>query len=139
MTKFHINDQCVLDRVSKQSSSFKSWLTNLIQTVQKSVQESYPEAAEKIKKKQDIPDLMAFEEKMKLAEQKINQVTKNLGDFGTLGGFMADLMANIQNQVMQNIQAKMPSSFPGLDINLDFLTGKRKNLAKTLYDVAVER
>ncbi len=66
MPEYQINDDWVLKRVSKQSSSFSDWIKDLISSVTKSIQDQRPDIAEELKKAdKELPDLVALEEQMK--------------------------------------------------------------------------
>jgi len=131
---YHINDQWVLNRVSKESSSFKNWVEGIIKIVQKELEED-ERALEQFKKsKKELPDLVSIEEKIKKAQEALNS---NAIRFGSLSGFISKLTKNIQTIVSEKLGCLSDSY--DTDLSIDFLTGKRKNLADSLYDVAQER
>ncbi|MHA1213041.1 MAG: hypothetical protein ACTSSH_11320 [Candidatus Heimdallarchaeota archaeon] len=141
MTDYLINDDWVLERVSKESTSFKGWVSNLIDTVSKAIGETRPDIAEKLKQeKKELPELVGTDAKLDEIETKIKAATNKIKGLGSLGGYISNLTSNIQGYIAKNLQ-----NISGLDpmidsdINIDFITGKRKSLSSTLYDVAKER
>lgn len=151
MPEYIINDEWVLLRVSKESSSFSNWLSDLKKFVashKEEAQEAGKDITQAVQTKvaleqkgdqQDLPELVAVEEKLKEAEMKLADFGKKLSNLGGIGKYISDMTANISNAVTKKIDQSMKDSFSDLDINIDFVRGKRKTLATALYDVAKER
>ncbi|MFX1390475.1 MAG: hypothetical protein ACFE9Z_10460, partial [Promethearchaeota archaeon] len=59
MPDFHINDDWILKRISKQSNSFSEWMSGLIKGIEKTLEEVNPEALEEFKKDEMI---LSFQE-----------------------------------------------------------------------------
>ncbi|MCG3253959.1 MAG: hypothetical protein KAX09_08920, partial [Candidatus Heimdallarchaeota archaeon] len=124
MPEFIINDDWVLQRVTKESSSFSEWAKNLVATVSKALEEKRPEIAQDIQKaKHDLPDMVQMEESLKKAERHIEGVQKKLEGLGSLGSYISNLTSNIHSRVTSSIEKGL--SQPGApDINIDFIKGK---------------
>ncbi|MHA1586146.1 MAG: hypothetical protein ACTSUW_02315, partial [Candidatus Heimdallarchaeota archaeon] len=139
MPEFIINDDWVLQRVTKESSSFSEWAKNLVATVSKALEEKRPEIAQDIQKaKHDLPDMVQMEESLKKAERHIEGVQKKLEGLGSLGSYISNLTSNIHSRVTSSLEKGLSQSGDP-DINIDFIKGKRKSLSTALYDVAIER
>ena len=139
MPEFIINDDWVLQRVTKESSSFSDWAKNLVATVSKALEEKRPEIAQDIEKaKHDLPDMVHMEESLKKAEKHLVRTQKKLEGLGSLGSYISNLTSNIHSSITNKVQKELSQS--GIpDINIDFIKGKRKSLSTALYDVAIER
>ncbi len=139
MPEYIINDDWILQRISKESNSFSEWAKNLVASITKSIEESRPEVADELKKsKQDLPDLVELEEQMKRAEKSLTKFSDNLQGLGSLGGYISGMVGNIQSKLTEKLRGSIPGFEIG-DMNIDFVTGKRKSLSSALYDVAKER
>lgn len=137
MPNYIINDDWILSRISSQSNSFSGWVTNLISEVEKSIDKAPPEVAEKIKKEADFEDL-------KNLDKELIEAQKEIANLGFLGKKITNFGMKILNKIQKPIQKGFKKSFKdieGLDFlaDLDFITGKRKNLSSALYDVSKER
>ena len=135
MSEYKINDDWVLKRISNKSNSFNQWINDLTQTIQKSLEKTKPEVAQEFKEAQkELPDMVQMEEKIKQAQKKIEGL-------GSLGGYISNIASNIQSKISQQIKDSFSNipEFVGSEIDIDFITGKRKSLSSALYDVAKER
>ncbi|MHA2473618.1 MAG: hypothetical protein ACXAES_10330 [Promethearchaeota archaeon] len=134
MKDLHINDNWVLNRVSSQSTSFNSWLKTLLKEVEGSLEDLPDEELEKLKKTKDFKSI-------KNLDQELSKVDELFSGKGLLGGISSGFGKKIVNSVLQPLRAELKASFDelGTDFDLDFLTGQRKNLSSTLYDVSKER
>ena len=139
MPEYLINDDWVLKRVSKQSTSFSSWIKDLVSNVTKMVQDQKPEIAAAVaKSEQDLPDLVAMEEHVKKAEENIAKLNKKMDRLGSIGSYISNLTTGIQSKITQELTSKGIYG-PETNTSIDFIRGKRKSLASALYDVAKER
>jgi hypothetical protein len=137
MSSFTINDDWVLQRVTKESNSFSEWTKNLVASVTQAIQDKQPEIALEIQQsKHDLPDMVQMEESLKKAERRLEGVQKKLDGLGSLGSYISKLTVGIHSSVTEKLQKELPS-YTSLDI--DFIRGKRKSLSSALYDVALER
>lgn len=133
MTDYHINDDWILTRVMGQSSSFSQWFQELMSTIERTVEPDYPEAAEKIRKSKDLTELRGIDEKFRKLDEKLAKNREKLSGLGSIGNFVSDITSNI---IRMSLQKSLGTA---MDINIDFLTGKRKSLSSALYDVTKER
>lgn len=139
MPEYKINDDWVLKRVSKQSTSFNSWVKDLVANITKIVQDKEPKIAAAVKQsEQDLPDLVAMEDKLKSIEEKVAKTTKKIERLGSIGSFVSDLTSGIQDKISQEMANKGGYN-PEEYTNIDFIRGKRKTLSSALLDVAKER
>ncbi|TET28040.1 MAG: hypothetical protein E3J70_10685, partial [Candidatus Heimdallarchaeota archaeon] len=139
MPEYVINDDWVLQRVTKESSSFSEWAKNLVATLTKVMEEKRPEIAQELQKtKHDLPDMVQMEESLKKAEKELAGANLKLDRLGSLGSYITKLTTNIQSSVISKIDKEL-SGLDSPDINIDFIRGKRKSLSSALYDVAKER
>ncbi|NHJ49488.1 MAG: hypothetical protein FK733_16990 [Asgard group archaeon] len=141
MPEYIINDEWILKRVSKGSSSFSDWVNDLVGKVKESIADSHPEkVAELEESKKHLPDLVNLEEKLKKAQDNIKRQSEKIKGLGSIGGIIQNIGAQIESQIKDQLGASLEKSgIPGMDINVDLLTGKRKSLADALYDVAKDR
>lgn len=133
MTDYHINDDWVLRRIMDQSSAFAQWFTDIMVTVEKSLEVVDPETAEKLKKKRDLGELKDLDGQFKKADEKLAEVREKILGLGSMGNFIATLTTDIVRMGLES------SLKPKKDIDIDFITGKRKSLSSALYDVTRER
>lgn len=137
MPDFQINDEWILNRISSQSNSFSQWLGNILQTVEKSLEDAPPEVAEEFKKSKDLYSLQNLDKDLAIAEKELAK----LGGWGKMfSGFGFKILDKIKNPIQKTIQQSL-KGMEGLDLipELDFLTGKKKDLSTALYDVSKER
>ncbi|MEA2070486.1 MAG: hypothetical protein U9O98_04270 [Asgard group archaeon] len=139
MSSHHINDQWVLNRISKESKSFTEWIDGLMDLVEKEVEGNSEALAEIKKAKKDLPDMMEVEQIIQSTQEKLATIPKKLAHFGNIGGFLSNLGTNIMDTINQQMAktSQKVSDIYGFDI--DFITGKRKTLSEALYDVTKER
>jgi len=133
LTDYHINDEWILTRVMGQSSSFSQWFRELISIIEKSAEATRPEAAEEIRKSRDLAKLRDMDEKFRKLDEKLAKDRDKLLRLGSIGNFVSDLTSNI---VKMSLEKSLGTE---VDIDVDFLTGKRKTLSSALYDVTKER
>lgn len=156
MPEYHINDDWILQRITKQSHSFSEWFSDLRKTVQKAKEEMKAVATERKGKKsqskdqklsqalaqandQDLVDLVTAEEQIREAETKLGDLNTKLSKLGSLGSMISSFTSNIKDQVLHSLDKSLSSMGKDLEVDIDLLTGKRKSLASALYDVAKER
>ena len=130
MTDYQINDKWILDRVSSQSSSFSGWMTDLL----KVVEQLNPEVYEDLKKDKDFASLKNMDKELAHAQAQI----ANMGRFGK---YVNKMGTKISNWVINKVEKELKESVPDieLDLDIDMITGKRKDLSSALYDVSKER
>ena len=137
MPDFRINDDWILNRISSQSNSFSDWLSNLMKTVEKSLEHAPPEIAEEIRKNKNFDSLKDLDEELALAQKELAK----LGGFGKkISSFTSKIIDSVKKPIQKTIQKSL-KDIEGLDSipELDFLTGKKKDLSSALYDVSKER
>ncbi|MFX0034217.1 MAG: hypothetical protein ACFE9I_01090 [Candidatus Hermodarchaeota archaeon] len=135
MSDFRINDDWILNRISGQSSSFSKWFSDLMSSVEKTLQEIHPEALEELKKNKSFATLKDLDKDLALAQREI----ANLGSFGKkFSNFKMQMLSGLQIPLEMAIKESF-KDIEGLDLNLDFITGKRKDLSSALLDVSKER
>ena len=137
LPNYIINDDWILSRISSQSTSFSGWVKNLMINVEKSLDKAPPEFVEKFKKEANFEDL-------KTLDQELINAQKELENLGFFGKKISNFTMKILNKVQKPIQKQVKKSFKGIEDldfleDLDFITGKRKNLSSALYDVSKER
>ncbi|TFF63687.1 MAG: hypothetical protein EU521_00680 [Promethearchaeota archaeon] len=144
MSEYIINDQWVLDKVSSESKSFSSWLNNLMNTIEKSLGEKNPEALAKFKKEKNLHAIKNLDTELANAQKDLEEAQKELDNLGILGKAFKGFGQNIFKKVTQSMGPIMEKSMistigDDLDMDLDWVTGKRKDLSSVLYDVTKER
>lgn len=116
-----------------QSSTFAQWFTDLMGTVEKSLEVVDLEIAEKLKKKRDLGGLKDLNGQLRKADEKLTEVKEKILGLGSMGNFIATLTTDI-------VRMGLNGSFKTKkNIDIDFITGKRKSLSSALYDVTKER
>ncbi|KYK30727.1 MAG: hypothetical protein HXS48_13875 [Theionarchaea archaeon] len=133
MVDYYINDDWILRRVMKQSSSFSEWVHELMNTVEKSLEVKNPEAAEEFRKKRDLAQLREMDEKLKKVDEKLAVTMEKISGLGSIGDFITTTVSSI---VEKSLQKSLGTE---IDINVGFITGERKSLSSALYDVTKER
>jgi len=130
MTDYQINDKWILERVSSQSNSFSGWMTDLL----KVIEQINPEVYEDLKKDKDFSSLKDLDKNLAHAQQQI----ANMGRFGNYANKMG---AKVSNWVIKKVEKEFKESLVDieLDLDIDLITGKRKDLSYALYDVSKER
>ncbi|MFW9826139.1 MAG: hypothetical protein ACFFEY_00785 [Candidatus Thorarchaeota archaeon] len=135
MKDFKIDDDWILKRISKQSNSFSEWMSGLIKGIEKTLEEVNPEALEEFKKDEMI---LSFQE----LDKELSEAQKELDKLGFLGkgisNFTAKMFSGVKKPIEKHIKKSL-KNVEGLDFDLDFITGKKKDLSTALYDVSKER
>jgi hypothetical protein len=133
---FCINDDWILNRISSQSTSFAQWMGNLFDTVEKSLDNAPPEVIEQFKKTKEL-DLKDLDKELASVQKELSNL-KGMGKM--FSGFGMKLLKQIQKPLEQEIKSSV-QNIEGLNSipDLDFITGKRKDLSTALYDVSKER
>ena len=105
--------------------------------IEKSLPQLPPEELKEAKKYKKID----MDKELALARKDIAQATKEIENLGFLGKKFSNFGMKILNQVQKPLERELKKSFQEMNINydLEFLTGKRKNLSSALYDVSRER
>ncbi|MEJ2251761.1 MAG: hypothetical protein P8Y97_19150, partial [Candidatus Lokiarchaeota archaeon] len=135
MSEYIINDKWILDKVSSESKSFSSWLRNLLATIEDSLAEKNPELLAEFKKEKDLHSLTDI-------DKEIAKAQKELDNLGILGKSFINFGQKIFNKVTQSMKPMMKISqrtTEDNELDLDFITGKKKDLSTVLYDVTKER
>ncbi|MFX1593812.1 MAG: hypothetical protein ACFFCL_14050 [Promethearchaeota archaeon] len=140
MPDFRINDDWILNRISSQSNSFTQWLNNVLKTVEKSLEDIQPEIADQIEMDKSLSSLQDLDKELASAQ-------KELAKLGSLGKKMSNFGLGILKHLQKPIEKEIQKSFKGIEglegldflKDLDFITGKRKDLSSALYDVSKER
>jgi hypothetical protein len=130
MRDLKINDKWILDRVSSQSNSFSSWMTDLL----KIVEQINPEAIQDLKKDKDFSSLKDLDKELAQAQEQL----ANMGRFGKVINKMG---SNLSNWIQKTVEKELKNSMADIDLDfdIDLITGKRKDLSSALYDVSKER
>lgn len=142
MPEIHINDKWVLDRVSSESNSFSTWLGNLMKAIEKQVGDENPEVLAELKKSKDLQSVKNIDKELSTAKDELRKAKKQLNNLGFLGKAFSGFGETIINKVEQSMMVSIGDTMKGLedeDLDIDFLTGKRKTLSSALYDVSKER
>ena len=146
MLDYHINDKWILDRISNTSETFDNWIKNLITSVEKNIENIDDEMFNNIEKKKE--GMTKHEVKRELAKTKkqVAKTTKDLENLGSIPNFVPEFGSKILqwvgNKVSENVLKEFQDSgLEGLEnkFDLDFITGKKKNLSSALLDVTKER
>jgi len=133
-----INDKWIMDRISSQSSSFSNWMTELFKTVENVID--------------GIDTSLMGHNELKNTEDEITQAKIQLADakkkLSNLdnGSFGAKIAGKTAKWVTKRLEKEMQQSKPELeeiradfDLDLDFITGKKRTLSSALLDVSKER
>ena len=135
MSDFRINDEWILSRISGQSTSFSQWLSSLMNSVEQSLKEIHPEALEEVKKHVDLLQFKDLDKDLSAAQEELDK----LGFFGKkMSSFTADILSGFQKPIEKRIKKSL-KNVEGLDLDLDFITGKKKDLSTALFEVSKER
>ncbi|MHA1156486.1 MAG: hypothetical protein ACTSQK_10300 [Candidatus Heimdallarchaeota archaeon] len=142
MAEHIINDDWVLKRVSKGSSSFNDWIQGLVSQIQKSIDTKYPEDSEEFKEGQKgLTELVDLELKLEQGKKSLSKASEKIQGLGAIGNYISSITSNLGTKISQQLQnVTGGSEYIGSNgLKIDFLTGKRKSLASALHDVAVEK
>jgi hypothetical protein len=132
---YRIDDDWVLNRISSQSTSFSQWLSNIMNSVEKTLEEVHPEALEEFKKDKNLLSFKDLDKDLSEAQKEMDK----LGFFGKkISSFTAKILDKVQKPIEKQIKKSL-RDIEGLDLDLDFLTGKKKDLSTALFDVSKER
>ena len=130
MKDLQINDKWILDRVSSQSRSFSGWMTDILKMAEK----INPEAIQDLKKDKDFSSLKDLDKELAQAQEQL----ANMGRFGKVVNKMG---SNLSNWIQKTVEKELKNSMAdiNIDLDIDLITGKRKDLSSVLYDVSKER
>ena len=135
MPDFQINDDWILNRISGQSNSFSQWLSNIMSSVEKTLEEVHPEALEEFKKDKKMLSFKDLDKELSEAQKELDK----LGFFGKrISSFATKILSGMQKPIEKHIKKSL-KDIEGLDLDLDFITGKKKDLSTALFDVSKER
>ncbi len=164
MSAIVIDDEWVLNRLSKESKSFTQWAKDLDDYIKRVTTTTQDLISKKMEKKNvnNIDTSSPSKFLTPFIEKKIEEQGKNVDDLDidlsglkeldalvegikafkpSSGGFFSNLASSISKNVQSSLKESnfgklMDKTFA---INLDFISGKRKTLAEALYDTAEER
>ncbi len=144
MSDFQINDEWILNRISSQSTSFSQWVSNLLNTIEKSLEHAPPEITEQLKKDKTLSSIKGIDNDLKDLDKDLALARKELSKVGGIGKKFSNFGLKILDKVKKPLEQEIKRSLQnleGLDLipELDFITGKRKDLSTALYDVSKER
>jgi len=132
---YRIDDDWILNRISGQSKSFSQWLSNLMNSIEKTLEEVNPEALEEFKKDKNM---VSFKD----IDKDLSEAQKELDKLGFLGkgisSFTTKILSGIKKPIEKHIKKSL-KDIGGIDLDLDFITGKKKDLSTALFDVSKER
>ncbi len=135
MKDYRIDDDWILNRISGQSNSFSQWLSNIMNSVEKTLEEVHPEALEEFKKDKNLVSFKDLDKELSEAQKELDK----LGFFGKrISSFTTKILSGIQKPIEKHIKKSL-KDIEGLDLDLDFITGKKKDLSTALFDVSKER
>ncbi|TFG21022.1 MAG: hypothetical protein EU530_01660 [Promethearchaeota archaeon] len=128
MSNYNINDEWILNRISKQSTSFSSWISSLKNVLSKSLENVDPKQLGRHGKNEIVTSLDEVENNLLEAKEELSKLGLG-GMFSKFGALMGNY---IKKQIGDTI--KEDDLF-----DLDFITGKKKSLSGALYDVSKEK
>jgi hypothetical protein len=128
MSDYNINDKWILNRISKQSTSFSSWISSLKNVISKSLENVDPKQLGQHGKNEIVTSLDEVENNLLEAKEELSK----LGLGGMFSKFGAIMGKYIKRQIADT--GKEDDLF-----NIDFITGKKKSLSGALYDVSKEK
>lgn len=135
MKDYRIDDDWILNRISGQSTSFSQWLSNIMNSIEKTLEEVHPEAVEEFKKDKNMVSFKDIDKDLREAQEELDK----LGFFGKkISVFTTKILNKVQKPVEKYIKKSL-KDIEGLDLDLDFITGKKKDLSTALFDVSKER
>ncbi|MHA1111037.1 MAG: hypothetical protein ACTSRE_08030 [Promethearchaeota archaeon] len=134
MSEFNINDDWILNRISKQSSSFSSWISGIKKAISKSLESVSPEQLALLDDSQ-FSTKKDLENTLNDVEKELIEAKEELSNLG-LGSVFSNFGAKIENFINKNIGESTKSEIP---FDLEFITGKKKSLSNALYDVSKEK
>ena len=138
MPDYIINDQWIMDRISSQSSSFNNWISGLFHTLDHALEEINASQLKFIESGEFNKEIAKAKKELATAEKELAAL-----DLGSLGSkIRGKTLKSVSNLIQKNIQKELPKSEQinlDLDLDLEFLTGKRKSLSAALLDVSKEK
>ena len=141
MLDYHINDEWILNRISKTSETFDNWLSNLITSVEKSVDNIEHDVFDSLGKQNDRVT-KEVKNKITKAKRNIEKTKKYVKNLGSLGGFESEIGSKPLQWLGKKIEEDVINELKNSELkelDLDFITGKEKNLSSALLDVTKER
>lgn len=142
MKDYRINDDWILNRISEQSNSFSQWINDLLKGVEKTLEELPPEVLDQPKVKKELSSLKDLDKNLFAAQKEIATAQIEMQKLGFLGKKFANFGMKMIDKFQKPIEKELKKSLKGieeLDLDLDFITGKRKDLSSALYDVSKEK
>jgi hypothetical protein len=146
MPDYHINDKWILNRISDKSETFDNWLSNLIGSIEKSIENIDDKVFEELEKQKDGKSKKAVKKDITKAKNDIQNAKKELQNLGSLGKIIPKITSQFLNFMDDDknenfLLESKKNSIDGLEpeLNLDFITGKKKSLSSALLDVSKER
>jgi hypothetical protein len=147
MPDFQINDDWILNRISSQSTSFSQWVSSLVKTVEKSLENVSPEITEQLKKNKELSSLKDIDKNLgslKDLDKELALAQKELSKIGSIGKKFSNFGLKMLDKVKKPLEHEIKRSLQNLEgldriPELDFITGKRKDLSTALFDVSVEK
>jgi len=139
---YRINDDWILSRISGQSNSFSQWINDLLKGVEKTLEKLPPEVLDQPKVKKELSSLKDLDKNLFAAQKEIATAQIEMQKLGFLGKKFANFGMKMIDKFQKPIEKEMKKSLKGieeLDLDLDFITGKRKDLSSALYDVSKEK
>jgi hypothetical protein len=142
MVDFHINDKWVLNRLSNKSETFDSWLSSLLSSVEKSIEDIDATVFTEIGKKDQITKSKVQNE-LEKAKKTIVKTKKDIPNLGSLGKLISDFTSKVFQGMDKKIENEILDDLKGTELenkyDLDIITGKKKGLSSALLDVTRER
>jgi hypothetical protein len=139
---YRIDDDWILNRISKQSNSFSQWVNDLLKTVENSLETLPPELIDQQKVRNELSSLKDLDVDLSAAQRELSAAQKEIENLGFLGKKFANFGMKMIEKIQKPIEKSMKKSLEGiegLDFDLKLLSGKQKNLSSALYDVSKER
>jgi hypothetical protein len=116
MLDYHINDEWILDRISNKSESFDSWLSNLLASVEKNIEDIDAVVFNEIGKGDQITKSKVKNEINK-AKASIAKTKKDLPNLGSLGNTISSITSKaiqwVNKKIENQIEEKFIFSFVG--------------------------
>ena len=122
MSEYYINDDWILKRISKQSSSFSEWIKGLEGAIEKSLESIDSKIVSNVMKRKKKPSANEIQENLESAERRIKEANKQMTQLG-LEDIFSNFGQQIQDMVNQEIQSSLKTDF---GFSFDFITGKKK-------------
>ncbi|MEE9377469.1 MAG: hypothetical protein V3V33_05490 [Candidatus Lokiarchaeia archaeon] len=142
MKDYRIDDDWILNRISGQSNSFSQWINNILKGVEKTLENLPPEVIDQNNIQKELSSLKDIDKDLSAAQKEISAAQIEMENLGFLGKKFANFGMKIFEKIQISTSKKIKKSLKdvdGLDLDLDFLTGKKKDLSTALFDVSKER